>query len=170
MRFPLYKILALSCSGPLVIDGDFKSRYETPHRPICIASDASGIVIKTGGTAAAEKWHEGDRVFALVRPTHLTGPTRASHHAVGIGLPQPGVLAEYRVFKATGLLAIPNYMTFDEACTLPIVGTTAWMGLNWDRPIGQSRTQGKSTVLLLGTGGVSVTALQQATALGLTSK
>lgn len=126
-------------------------------------------MVKTGASAA-EKWCEGDRVIALVRPTHLTGPTQASHHAAGIGLPQPGVLAEYRVFKATGLLAVPDYMTFDEACTLPITSTTAWMAVNWDRPIGQPRKNDGSTVLLQGTGGVSIAAFQQAMALGLTSE
>lgn len=134
------------------------------------ASDASGVVVKVGGSAAAKLWQAGDRVFSLMRPSHLTGPSRAEHMASTIGIPKPGVLTEYRVFPAAGLLAVPEYMTHDEACTLPVAATTAWMALNWDQPIGQPRSGQHTTVLLQGTGGVSIAALQQSTALGLTSK
>ncbi|KAF4959117.1 hypothetical protein FSARC_10830 [Fusarium sarcochroum] len=152
-----------------IIEGDFKGRYETPSKPMVICSDASGVIVDVGGSTAASFWRKGDRVLALVRPTHHHGPTRAEHHALGIGFPQPGVLAEYRIFSATGLLRVPDSVTLEEACTLPIVGTTAWMALNWDQPIGHPRTANDSTVLLQGTGGVCIAALQQAKALGLTT-
>jgi NADPH:quinone reductase-like Zn-dependent oxidoreductase len=131
------------------------------------ASDASGTIVKVGGMAAAKIWREGDRVLSVLRPNHLTGPTGAVHHASGIGIPQPGVLIEYRVFPATGLVALPDYMTHEEGCTLPIAATTAWMALNWDRAIGHPRQGDKTTVLLQGTGGVCIAALQQSKALGL---
>lgn len=133
-------------------------------------SDASGTIVKVGRPAAATKWREGDRVLGLVRPTHLTGPTRSEHHALGLGFPQPGVLTEYRVFSASGLVQIPHGLSFEEAATLPIAATTAWMALNWDRPIDRPVRGPQTVVLLQGTGGVSIHALQQATALGLTSK
>lgn len=133
-------------------------------------SDASGTVVKLGGAVAAKYWHMGDRVFGLVRPAHLHGPSRAIHNALGVGFPQPGVLAEYRAFKASGLVSVPDYMTLDEACSLPIAATTAWMAFNWDRPIDRPRRGGDTVILLQGTGGVSIAALQQAHALGITSR
>ncbi|KAJ4256213.1 hypothetical protein NW762_009291 [Fusarium torreyae] len=165
----LVKISRVSINHRDIKKGDFKGRYAIPSEPMAVCSDASGVIVDVGGRTAANLWCKGDRVLALVRPTHHHGPTRAEHHALGIGFPQPGVLAEYRVFSATGLLRIPDSMTLDEACTLPIVGTTAWMALNWDQPIGHLRMGNGSTVLLQGTGGVCITALQQAKALGLTN-
>jgi NADPH:quinone reductase-like Zn-dependent oxidoreductase len=92
----------------------------------------------------------------------------------GLGLPLPGVLAEYRVFPSSGLVACPAYLTDEEACTLPIAAVTAWMSINWQQPIGspfQHAVQGseKPVVLLQGTGGVSISGLQIATALGFST-
>ena len=155
----------------LVITGAFKGRYPTPEVPLVPCSDAAGFIVAVGaGGTAAKMWQVGDRVFGLVRPTHLSGPTRAEHHASGLGIPQPGVLTEYRIFSASGILRIPEYMAPDEACTLPIAAITAWMALNWDRQIGHPRMGLETTVLLQGTGGVSIAALQQAHALGLKSE
>ncbi|KAI1758438.1 putative alcohol dehydrogenase [Xylaria castorea] len=152
-----------------LITGAFKGRYGAPENPIVPCSDASGTVLRVGGPAAASLWKEGDRVFSLARSNHLTGPTRPEHAAAGVGIPLPGVLAEYRVFPASGLLRIPEYMSFEEASTLTIAAATAWMALSWDRPIGSPRRGKEVVVLLQGTGGVSVAALQQANALGLTT-
>ncbi|OAA62574.1 Alcohol dehydrogenase superfamily, zinc-type [Niveomyces insectorum RCEF 264] len=163
------RCVSLNYRDAALINGDFKGSYETPRQPIVAASDASGVVVKLGGATAAARWREGDRVFTMLRPTHRTGPTRAEHHAAGIGIPQPGVLAECRVFPAAGLVAVPDYLTSDEASTLPTAATTAWMALNWDRPIGDPRRGRDVVVLLQGTGGVSIAGLQQAKALGLTT-
>ncbi|KAJ3538044.1 hypothetical protein NM208_g3322 [Fusarium decemcellulare] len=139
-----------------IVCGDFRGRYDLPSEPMVVCSDASGIVVEVGGHAAASSWAKGDRVLTLVRPTHDHGPTRAEHHALGLGFPKPGVLCRYRIFKAAGLVRIPDSMSLDEACTLPTAGTTAWMALNWNYPIGRPRTGSDTTVLLQGTGGVSV--------------
>jgi NADPH:quinone reductase-like Zn-dependent oxidoreductase len=125
--------------------------------------------VQVGQDASAE-WQEGDRVFSTQRSSHLTGALRKDHVASGLGLPLPGVLAEYRVFPAQGLVRVPDYMSLAEACTLTIAGVTAWMALNWDMPIGQPRRGSEVTVLFQGTGGVSIAGLQQAKALGLTSQ
>ncbi|KAI0966809.1 putative alcohol dehydrogenase [Xylaria arbuscula] len=152
-----------------LINGDFKNRYKVPDSPIVPCSDASGTVVKVGGGSAASQWSEGDRVLTLMRPSHLTGPSRPEHNNSTIGIPLPGVLAEYRVFPASGLIRIPDYMNFEEASTLTVAATTAWMALNWDQPIGQPRRDKDVVVLLQGTGGVSIAGLQQAKALGLTT-
>ncbi|KAI3319276.1 putative alcohol dehydrogenase [Xylariaceae sp. AK1471] len=151
-----------------LINGDFKNRYKVPENPLVPCSDASGTVVKVGSTAS-HQWREGDRVFTLMRPTHLTGPSRPEHNSSTIGIPLPGVLVEYRVFPASALLRVPAYMTLEEACTLTVAATTAWMALNWDQPIGRPRRGKDVVVLLQGTGGVSIAGLQQAKALGLTT-
>ena len=76
------------------------------------------------------------------------------------GLTLPGSLAEYVAVPATSLVRIPDYLTYTEAATLPIAATTAWRGV-------RSASLGPgSTALLLGTGGVSLFALQFAKAHG----
>jgi NADPH:quinone reductase-like Zn-dependent oxidoreductase len=61
----------------------------------------------------------------------------------GLGLPLPGVLAEYRVFPDYGLVRKPEYLSDEEAATLPIAGLTAWMAINgmrrWDNRAGRAR-------------------------------
>lgn len=86
--------------------------------------------------------------------------------ASGLGLPLDGVLTEYRCFSAKSLVAVPDYMTDEEACCLPIASVTAWMSINGMRPLGQP-AKGGETVLLQGTGGVSIAGLQIAHAAGL---
>jgi NADPH:quinone reductase-like Zn-dependent oxidoreductase len=83
----------------------------------------------------------------------------------GLGLPLPGVLAEYRVFPEYGLVKAPAYLSDEEAATLPIAGLTAWMAINGMRPLGQPGGEGE-TVLIQGTGGVAVSGLQIAVASG----
>lgn len=83
----------------------------------------------------------------------------------GLGLPLPGVLAEYRVFPDYGLVKAPAYLSAEEASTLPIAGVTAWMAINGMRPLGQPGGKGEK-VLIQGTGGVAINGLQIAKASG----
>ena len=83
----------------------------------------------------------------------------------GLGLPLPGVLAEYRVFPDFGLVKKPAYLTAEEASTLPIAGLTAWMAINGMKPLGTPGGEGEK-VLIQGTGGVAVNGLQIAKASG----
>lgn len=84
-----------------------------------------------------------------------------------LGLPLDGVLAKYRVFSQHGVVAAPDYLTDEEAACLPVAGLTAWMSINWMQPIGRHLTGDDKSVLLIGTGGVSVSGLQIAKATGL---
>lgn len=88
--------------------------------------------------------------------------------AACLGLPLPGVLAQYRTFDVENLITAPNHLSDEEACTLPIAALTAWMSINWMRPIGEPLTGGE-TVLIQGTGGVAISGLQIAHASGLKS-
>lgn len=113
-------------------------------------SDGAGEVAAVG--AEVDGFVPGDRVVA----TFTQGdPPQA------LGSPLDGVLAEYRVFAANGLLNVPPHMTFEEASALPCAGVTAWSALTAGKP-----TLPGETVLTLGTGGVSMIALQLAKAAG----
>ncbi|KAK1230055.1 hypothetical protein PQX77_006871 [Marasmius sp. AFHP31] len=130
-------------------------------------SDICGTVtgIGSGNTGGLK---EGDRVMATFNQSHLTGQITGEDMGSGLGLPLPGCLTEYRVFPATGLVKVPDYLTDEEASCLPIAAVTAWMGINSFQPIGQPMTGKDKVVLLQGTGGVSIAGLLTAKALGMT--
>ena len=104
--------------------------------------------------------------MGIFNQSHLTGQIKRKDMSSGLGLPLPGVLTEYRCFPAEGLVAVPDYLTDEEASCLPIASVTAWMAINWMRPVGQP-VHGGEAVLLQGTGGVSIAGLQIAHAAGL---
>jgi NADPH:quinone reductase-like Zn-dependent oxidoreductase len=136
-------------------------------KPLVPCSDMCGTVIAAGPSSpsAPVTWNVGDRVMAIFNQTHLTGQVQAHHMEHGLGKPLEGCLQTHRVFPSTGLVRAPDYMSDEEAACLPIAGVTAWMALNGMRPFGQPGGKGE-TVLLQGTGGVSVCGLQIAKASG----
>ena len=73
----------------------------------------------------------------------------------GLGGALDGVLREYAVFPESGLVKVPKSMSFEEAATLPCAAVTAWNALYGLRPV-----KAGETVLVQGTGGVSIFALQ----------
>lgn len=124
------------------------------------------------GTVAASKssrYQPGTRVLSIFNQTHLQGQVTERDLASGLGLPLPGVLAQYRIFPDTGLVTAPSHLTDAEASTLPIAAVTAWMSLNHFEPINQPLSNKDKVILLQGTGGVSVAGLQIAKAMGLTT-
>ena len=116
------------------------------ERDVVPLSDGAGEVAEIGPGAA--RFSPGDRVVA----TFMQGEPPAA-----LGSPLDGVLTEYAVFDAHGLLRIPVHLTFEEAATLPCAGVTAWNGLMHGKPLRPGET-----VLTLGTGGVAIFALQLA--------
>ncbi|RWA09127.1 hypothetical protein EKO27_g5982 [Xylaria grammica] len=117
-------------------------------------SDCCGVVVKLG-PGASDLLKEGDRVASTFCQTHLTGQIVEKDM--------------YRVFPAYGLVKVPDYLTYGQAACLPVAAVTAWMGINSFQPIGQPLRGKDKFVLLQGTGGVAVTGLQIAKALGLTT-
>ncbi|TCD62318.1 hypothetical protein EIP91_007058 [Steccherinum ochraceum] len=124
-------------------------------------SDAAGEVVAVGDRVT--KWRPGDRVAANFSPAHLAGEITGEIQGQSLGANADGVLAEYRVFPAEGLVKIPDYLTFEQAATLPCAAVTAWNAFNGPVPL-----KGGDYVLVQGTGGVSVFAIQIAVALGAT--
>lgn len=125
-----------------------------------------GTVIESTST----KLNAGDRVLSIFNQTHTTGQVVEQDMASGLGLPLSGVLTEYRVFPDRGLVKTPDYLSDEEASTLPIAAVTSWMSINWNQPIGHHLKGQEKTVLLQGTGGVSIAGLQIAQACGMKSK
>jgi NADPH:quinone reductase-like Zn-dependent oxidoreductase len=108
-------------------------------------SDGAGEVTAVG--AGVTEFAPGDRVVA----TFTQG-----HPPAALGFPLDGTLTEYAVFRTDGLLRMPAHMSFEEAATLPCAGVTVWNALMH----GPRTLRPGETVLALGTGGVSIFALQ----------
>jgi len=122
-------------------------------------SDGAGEVVEAGPGVTRVK--PGDRVAGLFMQTWLGGEIEPSHVDSSRGGSIDGVLAEYVLFDQDGVVPLPEHLSFEEGATLPCAGVTAWNALY----AGRSLRAGE-TVLALGTGGVSVFALQFAHAAG----
>ena len=123
-------------------------------------SDGAGIVEEIGEGVTAFK--KGDRVVGTFFQNWLSGPIHDGVMESALGGPIDGVLSEYVLFKEQGALPIPEHLSFEEAATLPCAGLTAWHCL-----IDGGQARAGQTVLLLGTGGVSIFAQQIAKASGI---
>lgn len=139
-----------------VVEGKAIPRLALPFVP---ASDASGEVAEAG--PGATRFNRGDRVMSHYVPRWLDGDGRSDGDYRTLGGPLPGVLAEYVVFHEQSLVAPPAGFTHEEASTLPIAAVTAWTALFGDVPLRPGET-----VLVEGTGGVSIFTLQLAVAAG----
>lgn len=123
-------------------------------------SDMAGEVISIGSGVSSLK--VGDRVAANRLLAHIDGELLTSmvrQSATGSAI--DGVLMEYRTFPAESLVIIPSHLSFEEGATLGCVGVTAYNCLFGEKPIAAG-----DTVLLLGTGAVSMFAAQYASAVG----
>ncbi len=119
-------------------------------------SDGAGIVSVVG--EQVDGWEVGDRVVIGFMPGWVDGPITAANKATSLGgQTMDGVLTERIVVPADSIVRLPDAMTFEEAATLPCAGVTAFAALFERRPV-----QPGESVLLLGTGGVSIFALQLA--------
>ncbi|MCW6512897.1 zinc-dependent alcohol dehydrogenase family protein [Lichenifustis flavocetrariae] len=135
------------------------------YRDLIVASRIAGVVPLSDGAGrvssvgdGVEGFAIGDRVVIGFMPGWVEGEFTEAKKATALGGEGvDGVLAECLVVPAKGVVRIPDSMTFEEAATLPCAGVTAWSALFERRPV-----QPGETVLLLGTGGVSIFALQLA--------
>lgn len=122
-------------------------------------SDGAGEVIAVG--ADVTRFSIGDRVAGTFFRNHIDGPP-AMMFDRSLGSPLDGNLCEYAVFNEQDAVLIPANLSYEEASTLPCAGVTAWHALMAaGKPL-----QAGQRVLTLGTGGVSMLALQIARAAG----
>ena len=120
-------------------------------------SDGAGEVTSVG--AGVTRVKSGDRVAGIFYQDWIDGAMKEGDFATGLGGGAvDGTLTEYRLFDADRVVTIPDHLSWAEAACLPCAGVTAWNALLGLQP-GQ-------TVLTLGTGGVSILALQFAVAMG----
>jgi NADPH:quinone reductase-like Zn-dependent oxidoreductase len=127
--------------------------------PIIPGSDAAGEVVETGSAVA--RFRVGDRVATSFFPDWIEGRATRAKLATALGGGSEGVLAQELVLNENALVRSPAHLDFAQAATLSCAGVTAWNALF----VG-GQTKPGDTVLLLGTGGVSIWALQLAKAAG----
>jgi NADPH:quinone reductase-like Zn-dependent oxidoreductase len=143
---------SLNARDLMMIEGRYNPRQPLPLVP---CSDGVGEVIEVG--AGVTRTAVGDRVIPIFAQGWLDGePTRALRRTT-LGGPLDGTLAEEMVVDESGLVAAPAYLSDEEAATLPCAALTAWSAL-----VTHGELRRGETVLVLGTGGVSVFALQLA--------
>jgi len=151
---------SLNYRDKLVIDGNLLP--ELPIMPFIPLSDMAGEVVAIGENV--ERVFPGDRVISHFWTTWLHGPPTTENAApnVTLGGPLQGVISEFTRLPQDALVKMPETLSFEEASTLPIAALTAWMALDQD-----ARSLNGKSILVQGTGGVSLFALQFAKALGL---
>jgi NADPH:quinone reductase-like Zn-dependent oxidoreductase len=127
--------------------------------PLIPFSDGAGEVVVVGD--GVSRVNVGDRVCPLFFQSWLSGPVTQESRSRDLGGSLPGVLQERMLIEAEGVSKVPAHLSFEEAATLPCAGLTAWRAIVIEAQVGPG-----DTVLVQGTGGVSIFALQFAKARG----
>jgi NADPH:quinone reductase-like Zn-dependent oxidoreductase len=139
----------------LIARGAYNPRLPLPR---VLGSDGAGEVAAVG--PGVTRWAAGDKVVGCFFQGWAGGPITEAATKTALGGDRDGMLAELALLDEDGLVPLPGTLSFEEAATLPCAAVTAWNALT-----AGGCGPGK-TVLLQGTGGVSVFALQLAKALG----
>lgn len=145
-----FKAASLNYRDLLMVTGRYDPNLS---RPVVPFSDGAGEVVGVG--SGVTLWKEGDRVMPIFMQGWIDGDIDFEKARTALGGDRDGVLAEYGVFGEEGLVRIPGHLSYEEAATLPCAALTAWHAL-----VVSGGLQKDETVLLQGTGGVSIFALQ----------
>lgn len=140
----------------MMVKGAYNPRLKMPVVPF---SDGAGEVVETG--AAVTKWKAGDRVSPIFMQGWLSGGIDGTKARTALGGDSNGVLREFAAFDENGLVRVPDHLTDEEAATLPCAAVTAHNAL-----MVSGSLKPNDIVLLQGTGGVSIFALQFASVFG----
>ena len=135
-----------------------RDAYPGIRLPLIVGTDGAGTIEALGD--GVTDWKVGDRVIPHFKPGWIAGAIGPASNTLMRGVTMPGSLAQYTVASAASLVRTPDHLSDVQAATLPIAATTAWNAIRV-ASIGPA-----STVLLLGTGGVSIFTLQFAKAAG----
>ncbi len=158
----LVKVHAVSLNyrDLMVVKGLYNPKMVLPRIP---CSDGAGEVVAVGD--GVSRVGVGDRVCGIFMQHWLDGPLTAEKSKQALGGDVDGMLAEYVVLHQDGVVRFPEHLSYEEAATLPCAGVTAWNALQHGgdpmRPV-----RCGETVVIQGTGGVSIFALQFAKLLG----
>ena len=133
-----------------------------PNHPIIPLSDGVGEVAEVGREVT--RFRVGDRVVTTFYPDWHDGPGSLDRKRDSYGAQLDGVLAQQLIAHEDGLVRVPDGLSDAGAAALPCAGVTAWNAL-----FHRGRARPGDTLLILGTGGVAIWALQIAVASGLNS-
>jgi NADPH:quinone reductase-like Zn-dependent oxidoreductase len=152
------RAVALNYRDLLMMRGTYDPRQKLP---LVLGSDAVGTVRELGPDVRGIAL--GDRVCPSFHAGWLRGRLEESARRETLGGPRPGVFAERVAIRAEACVHAPAHLSDEEAATLPCAGVTAWRALD------EGRVGPGSTVLTLGTGGVSAFVIQLARLRGATA-
>jgi NADPH:quinone reductase-like Zn-dependent oxidoreductase len=144
------RAVSLNYRDYLVVMGKYNPKLA---RPMVICSDGAGDVVAIG--SGVSQFKVGDRVAGSFFQNWLDGRLTREAGKSALGGSIDGVLTTARVFHQQGLVHLPEHLSYEEGATLPCAGVTAWQAL-----VPTARIRSGDTVLLLGTGGVSIFGLQ----------
>ena len=143
------RAVSLNYRDLMVVKGLYNPRMKLPRIP---CSDGAGEVVAVGPGVTG--WKPGDRVAGIFMQNWIDGPLTVAKARGALGGDVDGMLADHALLNEDGLVAVPEHLSFQEAATLPCAAVTAWNAL----AAGEIRPG--DTVLIQGTGGVSIFALQ----------
>ncbi|WP_374349261.1 NAD(P)-dependent alcohol dehydrogenase [Chitinimonas sp.] len=147
--------VSLNYRDRVVAEGNYLPDMPLPFIPV---SDGAGVVAAVG--AGVTRWQVGQRATTQYTTNWMAGRMVEAHQKAKLGGPLPGMLREYAVLHEQSLVATPAHLSDAEASTLPIAAVTAWNALM------ACELRAGQTVLLQGTGSVSLFALQLARIMG----
>jgi len=150
------RAVSLNARDLMMVAGSYNPRQRLPLIP---CSDGVGEVVALG--EGASRLAVGDRVATLFCQGWMGGRPSIEELRSTLGGPLDGTLAELMVLPERGVIRVPENLSDVEAATLPCAALTAWSAL-----AEQGRVTAGDTVLVQGTGGVSIFALQFAQLLG----
>lgn len=155
----LIKVSAVSLNyrDKALVDGIYAP--EKMPKGLIPVADSSGVVVEVGPDVTDVA--VGDRVTSHFYADWIDGPWREAYTDRQVGGPVDGGLAEFQILDASAVVPTPDSLTDQEAATLPIAALTPWFAMREYGNIGAG-----DTVLIQGTGGVSIFAIQIASALG----
>lgn len=149
--------VSLNFRDKAIVDGIYEQ--EMVPNPLTPVSDASGTIVQIG--ANVTRFKIGERVTSHLYSKWIEGAPASNEPDFCFGSPLPGGLAEYMIIHEESAVLAPSSLTDEEASTLPIAALTAWYSL-----VTYGNLQKGDSVLIQGTGGVSVFGVQLANALG----
>ena len=153
------RAVSLNYRDLLMVNGMYGRGAASATDVITPFSDGCGVVEAVG--EGVTRFQPGDRVSTLFFQNWISGPPSLEKLTSALGFPIPGAGAELQTFAEQGLSKVPDFLTDQEVATLPCAALTAWRGLFHD-----ARLEPGDTVVLQGTGGVSIFGLQFAKAAG----
>lgn len=153
------KAWSLNFRDTIMLVGGYPGNDKVATNPPLIPlSDGAGEVVAVGDQVS--RFKVGDRVAAAFFQEWISGELEAEQLGSALGGAIDGVLAERCAFHEKGLVRIPDSYSYAEAATLPCAAVTAWQALS------MGELDANQTILVQGTGGVSIFALQFAKAMG----